>query len=89
MEIDETLKLIKPGDCVVDLGSTGMEPICGASCRPRERMAVGALNGRIIGLTAADGADRRRGGDSDFRPQVLDHSRLGHKTPAHQRGRTW
>ena len=51
LEIDETLKLIKPGDCVVDLGSTP-----GAwSQYVRRKLsptgaAVGALNGRIIGL---------------------------------------
>lgn len=51
MEIDETLKLIKPGYCVVDLGSTP-----GAwSQYVRRRLsptgaAAGALNGRIIGL---------------------------------------
>lgn len=51
MEIDETLKLIKPGHCVVDLGSTP-----GAwSQYVRRKLsptgaAVGALNGRIIGL---------------------------------------
>ena len=50
-EIDETLGLIKPGDCVVDLGSTP-----GAwSQYVRRKLspggaAVGALNGRIIGL---------------------------------------
>lgn len=50
-EIDETLGLIKPGDCVVDLGSTP-----GAwSQYVRRRLspagaAAGALNGRIIGL---------------------------------------
>ena len=51
MEIDETLKLIKPGYCVVDLGSTP-----GAwSQYVRRRLsptgaAAGTLNGRIIGL---------------------------------------
>ena len=50
-EMDETLGLIKPGDCVVDLGSTP-----GAwSQYVRRKLsptgaAVGALNGRIIGL---------------------------------------
>lgn len=50
-EIDETLGLIKPGDCVVDLGSTP-----GAwSQYVRRKLsptgaAVGDLNGRIIGL---------------------------------------
>ena len=50
-EIDETFGLIKPGDCVVDLGSTP-----GAwSQYVRRRLsptgaAVGTLNGRIIGL---------------------------------------
>ncbi len=50
-EIDETLGLIKPGDCVVDLGSTP-----GAwSQYVRRKLspggaAAGALNGRIIGL---------------------------------------
>ncbi|SFC64654.1 23S rRNA Um-2552 2'-O-methyltransferase [Polaromonas sp. OV174] len=50
-EIDETLGLIKPGDCVVDLGSTP-----GAwSQYVRRKLsptgaAVGTLNGRIIGL---------------------------------------
>ncbi|MFC5522400.1 RlmE family RNA methyltransferase [Polaromonas jejuensis] len=50
-EIDETLGLIKPGQCVVDLGSTP-----GAwSQYVRRKLsptgaAVGALNGRIIGL---------------------------------------
>jgi 23S rRNA (uridine2552-2'-O)-methyltransferase len=50
-EIDENLSLIKPGDCVVDLGSTP-----GAwSQYVRRKMspagaAAGALNGRIIGL---------------------------------------
>ena len=50
-EMDETLGLIKPGDCVVDLGSTP-----GAwSQYVRRKLsptgaAAGALNGRIIGL---------------------------------------
>ena len=50
-EIDETLGLIKPGDCVVDLGSTP-----GAwSQYVRRKLsptgaAAGELNGRIIGL---------------------------------------
>ena len=50
-EMDETLGLIRPGDCVVDLGSTP-----GAwSQYVRRKLsptgaAVGALNGRIIGL---------------------------------------
>jgi 23S rRNA (uridine2552-2'-O)-methyltransferase len=50
-EIDETFGLVKPGDCVVDLGSTP-----GAwSQYVRRRLsptgaAAGALNGRIIGL---------------------------------------
>ncbi|WP_309677973.1 RlmE family RNA methyltransferase [Polaromonas sp.] len=50
-EIDETLGLIKPGDCVVDLGSTP-----GAwSQYVRRKLspggaAAGDLNGRIIGL---------------------------------------
>lgn len=50
-EMDETLGLIKPGDCVVDLGSTP-----GAwSQYVRRKLsptgaAMGALNGRIIGL---------------------------------------
>ncbi|SFU32793.1 23S rRNA Um-2552 2'-O-methyltransferase [Polaromonas sp. YR568] len=50
-EIDETFGLVKPGDCVVDLGSTP-----GAwSQYVRRRLsptgaAVGTLNGRIIGL---------------------------------------
>jgi 23S rRNA (uridine2552-2'-O)-methyltransferase len=50
-EIDETFGLIKPGDCVVDLGSTP-----GAwSQYVRRKLspsgaAVGTLNGRIIGL---------------------------------------
>ena len=50
-EIDETLGLIKSGDCVVDLGSTP-----GAwSQYVRRKLsptgaAVGELNGRIIGL---------------------------------------
>ena len=50
-EIDETLHLIKPGNCVVDLGSTP-----GAwSQYVRRKLsptgaAVGALNGRIIAL---------------------------------------
>ena len=50
-EIDETLNLIKPGDCVVDLGSTP-----GAwSQYVRHKLspagaAAGTLNGRIIGL---------------------------------------
>ena len=50
-EIDETLGLIKPGDCVVDLGCTP-----GAwSQYVRRKLspagaAVGALNGRIIAL---------------------------------------
>ena len=50
-EMDEALGLIKPGDCVVDLGSTP-----GAwSQYVRRKLsptgaAVGALNGRIIGL---------------------------------------
>ncbi|UUZ66049.1 RlmE family RNA methyltransferase [Polaromonas sp. P1-6] len=50
-EIDETLGLIKPGDCVVDLGSTP-----GAWSQYVQRKlsptgaAVGDLNGRIIGL---------------------------------------
>jgi len=49
--MDETLALIKPGDCVVDLGSTP-----GAwSQYVRRKLsptgaAAGALNGRIIGL---------------------------------------
>lgn len=50
-EIDETFGLVKPGDCVVDLGSTP-----GAwSQYVRRRLsptgaAAGTLNGRIIGL---------------------------------------
>ena len=50
-EIDETFGLVKPGDCVVDLGSTP-----GAwSQYVRRKLspggaAAGALNGRIIGL---------------------------------------
>jgi len=50
-EIDETFDLVKPGDCVVDLGSTP-----GAwSQYVRRKLspggaAAGALNGRIIGL---------------------------------------
>jgi 23S rRNA (uridine2552-2'-O)-methyltransferase len=50
-EIDETLHLVKPGDCVVDLGSTP-----GAwSQYVRRKMspagaAAGVLNGRIIAL---------------------------------------
>ena len=50
-EIDETFGLIRPGDCVVDLGSTP-----GAwSQYVRRKLsptgaAAGALNGRIIGL---------------------------------------
>ena len=76
MEIDETLKLIKPGDCVVDLGSTP-----GAwSQYVRRKLsptgaAVGALNGRIIGLDLLpmepiEGVVFIQG---DFRePQVLD-----------------
>ena len=50
-EIDETLKLIRPGDLVVDLGSTP-----GAWCQYVRRRfspnvaAVGELNGTIIGL---------------------------------------
>lgn len=50
-EMDETLGLVKPGDCVVDLGSTP-----GAwSQYVRRKLsptgaAVGALNGRIIAL---------------------------------------
>lgn len=50
-EMDETLGLIKPGDCVVDLGSAP-----GAWSQYARRKlsptgaAVGELNGRIIGL---------------------------------------
>ena len=50
-EMDETLGLVKPGDCVVDLGSTP-----GAwSQYVRRKLsptgaAVGALNGRIVAL---------------------------------------
>ena len=50
-EIDETLKLIRPGDLVMDLGSTP-----GAWCQYVRRRfspngaAVGELNGTIIGL---------------------------------------
>lgn len=50
-EIDETLGLIKPGDCVVDLGST---PGAWSQYVRRKLSPAGAaagdLNGRIIGL---------------------------------------
>lgn len=50
-EIDEQLKLIRPGATVVDLGSTpGAWSQYVRRCLSPEGAAVGALNGRIISL---------------------------------------
>src|SRR5450830_2072806 len=55
-EIDETLGLIKPGDCVVDLGSTpgAWSQYVRRKLSPKSATgggaAVGALNGTIIAL---------------------------------------
>lgn len=51
MEIDETMALIKPGDCVVDLGcSPGAWSQYARRKLSPAGAAAGELNGRIIGL---------------------------------------
>jgi 23S rRNA (uridine2552-2'-O)-methyltransferase len=75
-EIDEQLKLIRPGDCVVDLGSApgAWSQYVRRRLSP-EGAAVGQLNGSIIALDilpmeAVEGVQFIQG---DFRePQVLD-----------------